>query len=76
MSATTLHAAPAAAHADTDRDAAIRTRGLRKVYPLPKRRGPGGPGGPPGAAPGAAAPPPGIIALDALDLDVDRKSVV
>jgi ABC-2 type transport system ATP-binding protein len=68
-------------------DAAIRTRALRKVYPLPARRRGGRPGGPPGAAPAAAPGGPfaapgapgampagmskeGIVALDALDLDV------
>jgi ABC-2 type transport system ATP-binding protein len=50
--------------------AAIETRGLRKVYPAPAaKRGPKrgsrtGPG--PGAAPAAA----GVVALDALDLDI------
>src|ERR671924_535782 len=57
--------------------AAIETRALRKVYPLPpasKRRGP-----PPGMPPGMAGPPPsvaagaeGVVALDALDLAVNE----
>jgi ABC-2 type transport system ATP-binding protein len=71
--------------------AAIRTRALRKVYPLPaaKRGGRGTPGrGAPGAAPASAATPPGagaatppgagaptdalrgVVALDALDLEI------
>jgi ABC-2 type transport system ATP-binding protein len=64
--------------------AAIRTRALRKVYPLPatRRGGPARPGAPvpaPGTAAGAAsrgavgAPgpvPAGVVALDALDLEI------
>jgi ABC-2 type transport system ATP-binding protein len=51
--------------------AAIETRGLRKVYPAPsaKRRGRKGAAGPPGVSP-AAAPSAGVVALDALDLDI------
>ena len=51
--------------------AAIRTRGLRKVYPSPpaKRAGRAKPG--PGAsATGAGATPSGVVALDALDLEI------
>jgi ABC-2 type transport system ATP-binding protein len=58
--------------------AAIRTEGLRKVYPLsaPKRGGAGM--GAPSFAPGAGAPPPSLkpggprelVALEGLDLEV------
>ena len=62
--------------------AAIETRALRKVYPLPpagKRRGPAAPGGAPGMPGAQSAGRPqangggaaGIVALDALDLAVD-----
>ena len=56
--------------------AAIETRGLRKVYPAPggKRRGKARPaGGPPGfpaGTPPSAIPSAGVVALDALDLDI------
>jgi ABC-2 type transport system ATP-binding protein len=58
--------------------AAIETRGLRKVYPAPagKRRGKARPlGGPPGFPPGAppvAVSSAGVVALDALDLDIQE----
>jgi len=54
--------------------AAIETRGLRKVYPAPsaKRRGKPSGGGPPGAPFGAAVPSTGVVALDALDLDINE----
>jgi ABC-2 type transport system ATP-binding protein len=54
-----------------DGPARIETRGLRKVYVLPRgRRRRGGPNG--GAAPGAAGaePPREIVALQGLDLEV------
>ena len=49
--------------------AAIETRGLRKVYPAPaaKRRGKVRA---PGGHPGAPTPSAGVVALDALDLDI------
>ncbi len=46
-------------------ESAIRTRALRKVYPVPKARKRGGA---PAAAP--AGNGPGIVALEGLDLDV------
>jgi ABC-2 type transport system ATP-binding protein len=52
--------------------AAIRTRALRKVYPLPATRR-GGPAraGAPAPVPGASGPvPAGVVALDALDLEI------
>ena len=57
--------------------AAIRTRALRKVYPLaPARKGAPRPGASAAARPGAApatatgAPSTGVVALEALDLEI------
>jgi ABC-2 type transport system ATP-binding protein len=80
--------ASTAPHAATA-TAAIRTRALRKVYPLPAakraRRGKAVPGAAPspatnapasaaagggGPASGAGAPASGVVALDALDLEI------
>jgi ABC-2 type transport system ATP-binding protein len=52
--------------------AAIQTRALRKEYPAPtprRGRGPAAPAAPTGRPPGARGP---IVALDALDLDVEQ----
>ena len=53
---------------------AIETRGLRKVYPLPKpAKAVASPFGPPPPKPEGAPPPPGareVLALDGLDLEI------
>ena len=53
--------------------AAIETRALRKVYPAPtgKRRGKPRPA-PPGLPPGAPLPTGEVVALQALDLDINE----
>ena len=53
--------------------AAIETRALRKVYPAPtgKRRGKPRPA-PPGMPPGAPPPTGEVVALQALDLDINE----
>jgi ABC-2 type transport system ATP-binding protein len=53
--------------------AAIETRALRKVYPAPAAKRGANRQGPPGAAlPGAPTPGAGVVALDALDLDISE----
>ena len=54
--------------------AAIETRGLRKVYPAPSaKRGAKKQAPPPGGPwPGAPIPSTGVVALDALDLEINE----
>jgi ABC-2 type transport system ATP-binding protein len=52
--------------------AAIETRALRKVYPAPSGKRRGKPrAGPPGMPPGAPPPTGEVVALQALDLDIN-----
>jgi ABC-2 type transport system ATP-binding protein len=53
--------------------AAIETRALRKVYPAPTGKRRGRPrAAPPGMPPGAPLPTTEVVALQALDLDIDE----
>jgi ABC-2 type transport system ATP-binding protein len=53
--------------------AAIETRALRKVYPAPSGKRRGKPrAGPPGMPPGAPPPTGEVVALQALDLDINE----